>query len=101
MTNIIITLVVLLAIVAVFVFLAVRGKKKIIFKMLYALVNEAEKQFGSGTGKLKFAYVVEKIYSLLPSFFKIFITYKTLEKWIEKVLAEAKEYWAEQAGISE
>lgn len=100
MWNIIITIAILLAIVAVIVFLAVRGKKDIIFKMLYALVDEAEKQFGSGTGKMKFAYVVEKIYSMLPSFFKFFITYSTLEKWIEKALAEVKEYWAEQAGIT-
>lgn len=101
MTNIIITLVILLAIVAVFVILAVRGKKDIIYKILYSLVDEAEKQFGGGTGKLKFAYVVEKAYSILPPFFKMFITYGTLEKWIEKALAEAKEYWAKQAGITE
>jgi hypothetical protein len=90
-----------LAVVAAVIFLAARGKKDIVFKMLYAIVDEAEKQFGSGTGKVKFAYVIEKVYGKLPSIIKVFITYKTLEKWIEKALAEMKEYWAEKAGITE
>lgn len=87
------------AVIAVFVILAARGKKDIIYKMLYSLVNEAEEMFGSQTGKLKFAYVIERVYAMLPGIFKVFITYQTLEKWIEKALAEAKEHWAEQAGI--
>lgn len=95
--TIAIVIAILLAIVAAVIVLAVRGKKQIIYKMLYALVDEAEKQFGSGTGKLKFAYVIEKVYGMLPAFFKWFITYNTLEKWIEKALAEVKEYWAEKA----
>lgn len=98
--TIVIIVAILLALAGAVIFLAVRGKKEIIFEMLYALVDEAEKQFGSGTGKLKFAYVVEKVYGMLPGVFKVFITYKMLEKWIEKALAEVKEYWAEKAGIT-
>lgn len=101
MTETIIAILVLAAIIAVIVILAIRGKKDIIYKMIFALVDEAEAMFGSKTGKLKFAYVVEKIYTILPAFVRVFITYDTLEKWIEKALAEAKEYWAEQAGITE
>lgn len=84
----------------IIVILALRGKKQIIYKMLYFLVTEAEQQFGSGTGKLKFAYVLERIYGVLPAIIKVFITYDTLERWIETVLVEAKEHWAEQAGIT-
>lgn len=96
-----IILFVVLAILIVLIWLVLRGKKQIVYKMIYALVNEAEEIYGSKTGKLKFAYVVEKIYTMLPAFFKVFITYNTLEKWIEKALVEAKEFWAEQAGINE
>lgn len=96
-----IALLVFLAIVTVIAILAIRGKKGIIYKMIFALVDEAEAQFGSKTGKLKFAYVVERLYSILPAYVRVFITYQTLEKWIEKALAEAKEYWAERAAITD
>lgn len=93
---------VVVAFVTAIIVLSVKGKKQIVFKMLYALVDEAEKLFtGSGTGKLKFSYVIEKVYAKLPTVFRYFITYKTLEKWIEKALVEMKEFWAEQAEKAE
>ena len=101
MNSTLILIIAILAVVAFVVFLAVRGKKEIIYKMIYALVCEAEEQFGSGTGKQKFAYVMEKIYAELPPIFKILIDYKTLEKWIEMALAEAKEHWAKKANVTE
>jgi hypothetical protein len=96
-----ILLFIVLAILAVFIVLAIKGKKEIIYKMIYALCDEAEQLYGSKTGKLKFSYVLEKLYARLPSIIKTFITYKTLERWIEKALAEMKEYWAEQADIND
>ena len=92
-------IVIALLFMAIIVVLALRGKKQIIYKMLYALIDEAERQFGSGTGKLKFSYVLEKIYGALPSIVRAFITYSMLEKWIENALAEMKEYWKEQSEI--
>lgn len=97
----IIAYLVLAAIIAVIVILAIRGKKDIIYKMIFALVDEAEAAFGSKTGKLKFAYVIERLYTILPAYVRLFVTYDMLEKLIEKALAEAKEYWAEQAEIAE
>lgn len=96
-----IILLVAVALVTAIIILAIKGKKDIIFKIIYALVNEAEELFGSGTGKRKFAYVMEKVYDKLPAFVRTFITYNKLEKWIEQVLVEAKEYWAMKAEISE
>lgn len=97
----VIVLLIVLVVLTIFILLASRGKKEIIYKMLYVLVDEAEEIYGSKTGKLKFSYVLEKVYAILPSTIKIFISYKTLEGWIEKVLAEMKEYWAEKAQITE
>lgn len=88
------SLLVILAFVAVLVYLAVRGKKDIVAKILYALVTEAEKIYGSGTGSVKFAYVVEKAYSYLPAILKVFITYERLKQMIEDALAAAKIKWA-------
>lgn len=79
--------------------LALKGKKGIVAKILYALVTEAEKLYGSGTGSVKFAYVVEKAYSYLPTIVKVFITYKRLKQMIEQALTAAKVKWAEDAGI--
>ena len=92
---------VVLAILSIFILLALRGKKEIIYKMLLVLVDEAEDIFGAKTGKLKFSYVLEKIYATLPSAIKLFISYKTLEKWIEIALEEMKEYWAERTKTAE
>ena len=99
--GIILAVLICLIFIGVIIYLAVKGKKSIIYKMLYTLVDEAEKLYGSKTGKMKFAFVMEKIYAKLPAIFRVFITYSTLEKWIEKALAEVKEYWAEQATIAE
>lgn len=93
------SLVVVAAFIAVIVILALRGKKQIIYKMLYVLVTEAENRYGSGKGAEKFAEVMTEIYSRLPVIIKVFISYDTLARWIEEVLAQAKEHWAEQAGI--
>lgn len=101
MTETIIAILVLAVIIAVVVILAIRGKKDIIYKMIFALVDEAEAAFGSKTGKLKFAYVIERIYTILPAFVRVFITYNMLEKLIEKALTEAKEYWAERTEKTE
>lgn len=98
------TLIILLiavALITAIIILAIKGKKDIIFKIIYALVNEAEELFGSGTGKRKFAYVMEQVYAKLPAIIRTFITYDVLEKWIEQALAEAKEYWAMKAEIAD
>ena len=62
-------------------------------KMLDCLVTEAEKEYGSGTGVLKLASVIEKVYPKLPVIIKTFITSETLIKWIETALITAKEKW--------
>ena len=94
-------LLVSLVLVAVIAYLLVRGKKDIVYKILYSLVNEAEKIFGAGTGKLKFAYVMEKAYALLPAVIKVVITYKTFEKWIESAVTKMKEDLKEKSKQAE
>ena len=95
------SILVVLAVIAVIVILALKGKKQIIYKMLYILIDEAEELFGSKTGKVKFSYVLGAIYDKLPAIIKVFVTYSTIETWIENALADMKEYWKEQAEITE
>ena len=93
------SLLVILVFIGLVIFFAVKGKKQIVYKMLYALVTEAEKIYGTGTGSVKFAYVVEKAYSYMPAILKLFITYDALKDMIERALADAKVLWGKEAGI--
>ena len=95
------SILVVLVFIALIIFLTVRGKKDIVSKILYSLVTEAEKIYGSGTGSVKFAYVIEKAYNALPAVLKLFITYERLKTMIEEALTTAKEKWAEDAGVTE
>ena len=87
----IITLIV--AAVAAVVFAIFKGNKSVIMRILYTLVTDAERVFGSGTGEQKLAAVVDWIYPRLPAIIKVFVTDKMLVRWIEKALAAAKEAW--------
>ena len=69
-----------------------RGKTKEIYSIIKALVDEAEVKFGSGTGVLKYQYVVGKLYSVLPGYVKLFISDRLLDFWIETAVDELQEY---------
>jgi hypothetical protein len=85
-----IVLILIIAIVAVLAFYAFVRKVPFAKRALYYLVCEAEKQFGSGTGELKFAMVSTRIYAYLPFYIKIFISEKRLSEWIEDALIALK-----------
>nr|DAF88463.1 MAG TPA: holin [Siphoviridae sp. ctdHi7] len=89
------------AAVAAVVFAVFKGNKSVVMKMLYALVTEAEKNLGGGTGSLKLATVIETIYPKLPAVIKAFVTDAMLEKWVEEALAAAKTTWEKNAKIAE
>lgn len=90
-----------IALIAAFIVLYVRGEKKILNIILFAAVTEAEKQYKSGTGILKKAFVTAKIYSVIPAILKIIITEAQIGRWIEAALLYAKEKWAENPSIAE
>ena len=65
----------MLAIAIIHVVLLYKNNKKIeIYKIIQGLVCEAEIRLGSGTGDLKYEFVVNKVYSLLPFYVKIFVS---------------------------
>lgn len=90
-------IVVIVALAITVVVLAVQDKNEIIYGMIYALVEEAEERYGAGTGKLKFSYVLEKVYYKIPAAIRIFVSYGMLEDMIEKAVAEIQEYWENKA----
>lgn len=84
---------VVVAFLAVVVVLIKRGETKILKQILFTLVTQAEKQFGSGTGSLKYAAVADWIYQRIPAVLKLLFTSSDIEKMIEAALEEAKKAW--------
>ena len=84
---------VIVAFLAVVVVLIKRGETKILKQILFNLVPQAEKQFGSGTGSLKYAAVADWIYQRIPAVLKLLFTSSDIEKMIEAALEEAKKAW--------
>lgn len=85
-----------LVVLAFLVLLAVlikRGETKILNKILFNLVTQAEKKFGGGTGSLKLAAVSDWIYQRIPAVLKLLFTQKDIESMIEAALVEAKQAW--------
>ena len=84
---------VVVAFLAVVVVLIKRGETKILKQILFNLVTQAEKQFGSGTGSLKYVAVADWIYQRIPAVLKLLFTSSDIEKMIEAALEEAKKAW--------
>lgn len=84
---------VVVAFLAVVVVLIKRGETKILKQILFNLVTQAEKQFGSGTGSLKYAAVADWVYQRIPAVLKLLFTSSDIEKMIEAALEEAKKAW--------
>lgn len=90
---------VILAFLVLVVVLIKRGETKVLKKILFNLVTQAEKQFGSGTGELKFAAVADWIYQRIPAVMKLLFTEQDIADMIEAVLEEAKKAWGTNENI--
>lgn len=84
---------VVVAFLALVVALIKRDETKILKQILFNLVTQAEKQFGSGTGSLKYAAAADWIYQRIPAVLKLLFTSSDIEKMIEAALEEAKKAW--------
>lgn len=92
---------VVLLFLAVVVVLVKRGETKILNKILFNLVTQAEKQFGGGTGSLKLAAVSDWIYQRIPAVLKLLFTAKDIESMIEAALVEAKQAWGKNENLQD
>lgn len=92
---------VVVAFLAAVVVLIKRGETKILKQILFNLVTQAEKQFGSGTGSLKYAAVADWIYQRIPAVLKLLFTSSDIEKMIEAALEEAKKAWGANENLKD
>lgn len=66
--------------------------KKQIATMLLYLVAQAEIEFGSKTGKLKYSAVSTWIYERIPTTAKLFLSTQIIDKLIEDAVAQLQTY---------
>ena len=90
---------VVLGFIVVCVVLVKRGETKILKHILFNLVTQAEREFGSGTGALKYAAVSDWIYQRLPAVLKLLFTEKNIGTMIEAALTEAKKQWGANENV--
>ena len=62
--------------------------KKVKEWLLYAVI-EAEKELGSGTGKLKLRYVYDKFVERFPTLVSV-VPFEAFSKWVDEALEEMK-----------
>lgn len=87
------------AFVALIVWLILRGKRDIVAHIIYRIVTELEREYGSGTGNLKLAAAIDELYPRLPAIIRIFATEEMMRRWIEEGLATAKTRWGKNAAL--
>ena len=85
---------IILVLVAIIIAIRLGYIKQIKQGLLY-LVCKAEEIYGSGTGTLKYAFVANEIYKLLPSLARLFISVDTIDDLIETAVDEMKKYLSE------
>lgn len=57
----------------------------------YQFMLLAEKRFGDGEGHIKFMWVVERFYPILPDTLKFFISKEAAEGWLQELYDELKD----------
>jgi hypothetical protein len=62
------------------------GQVEVVKKILLSLVIEAEQIYGSGTGMMKYNYVLGKAYSMISSVVKLFVTEHTISEMLEEAV---------------
>ena len=85
----------LLGIVLIIAILAIAwfyfNKRKEVLTAIAYFVQVAENKFGAGQGEIKYQYVVERIYPMLPESIKFFFTSSQLDKWITKAVDDLQD----------
>lgn len=93
--NILNIIIVILFIVTI-LFLIKKNKTKEVKEILFLLVLKAEEIYGSGTGEIKYASVVEKIYKKLPSLLLLLFSEKEIDSMIEEAVLRMKKRLEEE-----
>lgn len=91
---------VVIVFIAVLMLLYKYNRRETVRKIILSLVVQAEKAFGSGTGELKYAYVIDKFYNNLPGILKLLYTPKEIDAYITEGVAKLKELLSNGISLS-
>ena len=80
----------ILVLVIVLIALWFVGKKDFVKKVLYFMVCKAEQSFGSGTGEVKFDYVLAQFYANMPLFIRLLFPLPLVKQYIELAVEKLK-----------
>lgn len=95
------TALIALVVVLTLVYLWFKGYKSIVRKIVLALVIQAEKALGSGTGEFKYAMVLGHVYQYVPAIIRVFLTEAQLDQLIEWAVQYMKERLAASPLLAE
>jgi hypothetical protein len=90
---------IIIAVLAATIILVVKRRYDLLQPILFALVTEAERVYGSSTCVLKLAKVVEWVLPHIPAVLKPFISKDGLERTISTALESAKLKWASNPAL--
>ena len=86
----IISIIVIAVFIVSVIWISIKGYKDKLFEIIIELVMEAERELGSGTGKIKFEMVLSWIYEKLPGIVAFVIGKSKLKDWIEEAVLYIK-----------
>lgn len=92
---------VVIAALALLGLLAFKKRWNSLDQILFGLVTWAEREYGSGTGALKLAAVIEKVYPHIPAIVRVFISAEQIEQMVDKALEAAKLKWEKNPKLIE
>lgn len=95
------TALIALVVVLTLVYLWFKGYKSVVRKIVLALVIQAEKALGNGTGEFKYAMVLGWIYERIPAIIRFLFTEKQLDDMIEWAVEHMKEMLAKSTTLAE
>ena len=81
----------IMACIYILIYLLYQVKKNGLRATVIQLIVHAEKMLGSGQGKEKMAYVIDKFISFLPLPVRFFITREEVQDFVQHVFDEIKE----------
>lgn len=81
--------VVVIVLVALFTLLKL-GYTDTVREIVLSLVVQAEKSLGSGTGELKYAFVIDRLYDKLPTIIRLLYSKKEIDNMIEEAVIKLK-----------
>lgn len=87
-----ITVIIPIVVIVILILLLQTKYKKYAAEILFYLVTEAEKEFGGGTGQLKYSAVFTWLYEKLPALAKLILPKRVISDLIEAAVSKMKEY---------